>query len=172
MNILITGKPGIGKTTLIKKIINSIPLSKSGFYTGEIREGKERTGFSLTTLDGKESTLASVKTKSPYRVGKYGVNIDSIEKIGVESVREGIMGKGVIIIDEIGKMELHSEKFRGIVLEALNTGRVIATIGKDSSGYIDEIKNRKDVKSLEINSRNRDTLLDEIKKIVSNQTTC
>jgi len=82
------------------------------------------------------------------------------------------MGKGVIIIDEIGKMELHSEKFRDIVLEALNTGRVIATIRKGGSGYIDEIKKRRDVKLLEINSKNRDTLLDEIKKIVSNQTTC
>ncbi len=172
MNILITGTPGIGKTTLIKKIINSMRLSKSGFYTGEIREGKERTGFSLTTLDGKESTLASIKIRSPYRVGKYGVNIDSIEKIGVESIRKAIAGEGVIIIDEIGKMELHSGKFRDIVLEALNTGRVIATMGKGSSGYMDEIKNRKDAKLLEINAKNRDTLLDEIKKIVLNQTTC
>ena len=166
MNILITGKPGIGKTTLIRKLIDSISLSKGGFYTEEIRKEKQRTGFSLTTLDGKGSTLASVKTRSPYRLGKYGVNIDSLETIGVESIRRAILNKELVIIDEIGKMELFSEKFKDIVLQALDTGRVIATIGKSSVGYIDGIKKRKDVKLLEIDSQNRDALLDEIKKIV------
>jgi len=167
MNILLTGRPGIGKTTLIRKLIDSLPLSKSGFYTQEIREGKERTGFLLRTLDGKESILASVKIKSPYRVGRYGVNIDGLETIGVGSIREAIQGKKLIIIDEIGKMELFSKKFRDIVLEALNTGRVIATIGKSSGGYMGEIKNRRDVNLLEINSQNRDTLLSEIKEMVA-----
>ena len=166
MNILLTGKPRIGKTTIIRKLIDSIPLSKGGFYTEEIREGKERVGFSLTTLDGEESTLASVKIKSPYRVGKYSVNIDSVEIIGVAAIRKAILGKELIIIDEIGKMELYSRKFRDIVLEALDTGRVIATIGKAGRDYIDKVKNRKDVKLLEINSKNRDALLDEIKKVV------
>ena len=166
MNILITGKPGIGKTTLIRKAVDSIPLPKSGFYTEEIRQGEERTGFSLTTLDGKQSILASVNIKSPYRVGKYYVNIDSIQTIGVESIRKAIQEKELIIIDEIGKMELFSEKFKDIVLEALNTGGVIATVGKGGNDYIDKIKKRNNVKLLEMNLRNRNTLLDEIRKIV------
>lgn len=165
MNILITGKPGIGKTTLIRKLVSSIPFSKGGFYTEEIREGKGRIGFSLTTLDGKQSILASVNIKSPYQVGKYSVNIDSIETIGVESIRKAIQEKELIIIDEIGKMELFSEKFRDIVLEALNTGGVIATVGKGGNDYIDKIKKRNNVKLLEMNLRNRNTLLDEIRKI-------
>lgn len=166
MNILITGKPGIGKTTLIKKLIDSIPFQKGGFYTEEIRQDGKRTGFSLTTLDGKQSILASVKAKSPYRVGKYYVDIDSIETIGVESIRKAINDKELIIIDEIGKMELHSKKFRDIVLEALDTGRVIATIRKGSSDFVDEIKQRRDVKLLEMNLQNRDMLPDQIKDMV------
>ena len=84
MNVLLTGRPGIGKTTLIKKVIDMTSLSKGGFYTEEIREAGQRVGFSLTTLDRKESVLAHVKIRSPYRVGRYGVDIDSFEAIGAD----------------------------------------------------------------------------------------
>jgi len=159
MNILLTGRPGIGKTTLIKKLIDVTSLSKGGFYTEEIREGGKRVGFSLITLDGKKSTLASIKIKSPYRVGKYSVDVDGFEAIGVEAIRKAMPTKELIIIDEIGKMELFSKKFRDVVIQALNTGRVIATIKKGRSSFIDKIKSRRDVRLLEVNLENRDTLL-------------
>lgn len=159
MNILLTGRPGIGKTTLIKKLIDVTSLSKGGFYTEEIREGGKRVGFSLMTLDGKKSTLASIKIKSPYRVGKYSVDVDSFEAIGVEAIRKAMPTKKLIIIDEIGKMELFSQKFRDVVIQALNTGGVVATIKKGRSGFIDGIKSRRDVRLLEVNLENRDTLL-------------
>jgi len=159
MNILLTGRHGIGKTTLIKKLIDATSLSKGGFYTEEIREGGKRVGFSLMTLDGKKSTLASIKIKSPYRVGKYSVDVDGFEAIGVEAIRKAMPTKELIIIDEIGKMELFSKKFRDVVIQALNTGRVVATIKKGRSGFIDGIKSRRDVRLLEVNLENRDTLL-------------
>ena len=159
MNILLTGRPGIGKTTLIKKLIDVTSLSKGGFYTEEIREEGKRVGFSLMTLDGKKSTLASIKIKSPYRVGKYSVDVDSFEAIGVEAIRKAMPTKKLIIIDEIGKMELFSKKFRDVVIQALNTGGVVATIKKGRSGFIDGIKSRRDVRLLEVNLENRDTLL-------------
>lgn len=167
MNILLTGRPGIGKTTLIKKLIDSVSLSKGGFYTEEIRKGKERIGFSLITLDGKKSILASVKIKSPYRVGKYRVDVDSFEKVGVEAIKKAIPTKQLIIIDEIGKMELFSKKFRDIVIQALNTGRVLATIKKGGASFIDKIKNREDVRLLEVSYQNRDALLSELIKIAA-----
>ena len=166
MNILLTGRPRIGKTTLIKKLIDSVSLSKGGFYTEEIREEKERIGFLLVTIDGEKTILASVETKSPYRVGKYNVDVDEFEKIGVEAVKKAIPSKELIIIDEIGKMELFSKKFRGVVIQALNTGRVLATIKKGSGSFIDEIKSRKDVKVLEVSFKNRNTLLSKIIKII------
>lgn len=170
MNILLTGVSGVGKTTLIKKLINSISFPKNGFYTEEIREEKQRTGFSLITLDGEKSILASVKIKSSYRVSKYGVDVDNFEKIGVGALKKAILAKKLIIIDEIGKMELFSKKFRDVVIKALNTGKVIATIKKGDDEYINKIKNRKDVKLLEVNFENRDTLVSEITKIVVNRS--
>ena len=170
MNILLTGVPGVGKTTLIKKLINSISFPKNGFYTEEIREKKQRTGFLLITLDGEKSILASVKIKSLYRVSKYGVDVDNFEKIGVESIKKAILAKELIIIDEIGKMELFSKKFRDVVIKALNTGKAIATIKKGNDEYTNKIKNRKDVMLLEVNFENRDTLVSEITKIVINKS--
>jgi len=166
MNVLVTGRPGIGKTTLIKRLIEASSLSKGGFYTEEVREKGQRVGFSLITLDGKRSLLAHLKTKSPYRVGRYGVDIDTFEAIGVESIRKAISTNDIIIIDEIGRMELFSRKFREVVLQALKTGRVLATIKKGRGDFIDKIKSRKDVRVLEVNLENRETLSSKLTKIV------
>ncbi len=166
VNVLLTGRPGIGKTTLIKRLIEASSLSKGGFYTEEVREKGQRVGFSLITLDGKRSLLAHLKTKSPYRVGRYGLDIDTFEAIGVESIRKAISTNDIIIIDEIGRMELFSRKFREVVLQALKTGRVVATIKKGRGDFIDKIKSRKDVRVLEVNLENRETLSSKLTKIV------
>lgn len=166
VNVLLTGRPGIGKTTLIKRLIEASSLSKGGFYTEEVREKGQRVGFSLITLDGKRSLLAHLKTKSPYRVGRYGVDIDTFEAIGVESIRKAISTNDIIIIDEIGRMELFSRKFREVVPQALKTGRVVATIKKGRGDFIDKIKSRKDVRVLEVNLENRETLSSKLTKIV------
>lgn len=168
MNVLLTGRPGIGKTTLIKKVIDMTSLSKGGFYTEEIREAGQRVGFSLTTLDGRKSMLAGLKIRSPYRVSRYGVDIDSFEAIGAESVRKAISTKELIVIDEIGRMELFSKKFRDVVVQALKTGRVLATIKKGRGGFIGKIKSRKDIRVLEVNLENREALLSELIGIVIN----
>ena len=167
MNVLLTGRPGIGKTTLIKRLIEASSLSKGGFYTEEVREKGQRVGFSLTTLDGKKSLLAHIRIKSPYRVGRYGVDIDTFEAIGVESIIKAISDNKLIIVDEIGRMELFSKKFRDVVLQALKTGRVAATIKKGKGYFIDEIKSRKDVKVIEMNFENRETLSSRLAKIVT-----
>jgi len=168
MNVLLTGRPGIGKTTLIKKLIDMTSLSKGGFCTEEIREKGQRVGFSLTTLDGRTSMLAGLKIRSPYRVGRYGVDVESFEAIGVKSIKEAIASKELIVIDEIGRMELFSKKFRDVVIQALKTGRVLATIRKGRGGFVGEIKSRKDIRVLEINLKNREALLSELIEIVTN----
>jgi len=99
-------------------------------------------------------------------VGRYGVDIDTFEAIGVESIRKAISTNELIIIDEIGRMELFSKKFREVVLQALKTGRVIATIKKGRGRFIDEIKSRKDARVLEVNLENRETLLSKFAQTV------
>jgi len=165
-NILITGKPGVGKTTLIRKLIEDLNLDAGGFYTQEIRIGGKRVGFKIITLDGEESILAHVDIKSPYRVSKYGVNIDGLEKVGVESIWRALEENDVIVIDEIGKMELFSKSFREAVNSALNSNKItLATILLAPNLYTDKIKGRDDVKLFCLNPENREKIKEEIKEI-------
>jgi nucleoside-triphosphatase len=162
-NILLTGLPGTGKTTLIKKLSEELSgLAPVGFYTEEIREGAVRKGFALISLDGKRGLLSHRKTNSPYRVGKYGVDIK-----GFENFLEGIAflapATGLIIIDEVGKMECLSPEFRRMIKEILSSEKMlIATVALKGGGLIEEVKRRDDVKLFEITQKNRDSLLREI----------
>ena len=149
-NILITGFPGVGKTTLIKKLTeNPIDLKPVGFYTEEIREKGIRKGFKLISLDGGEGILSHVDVKSPYTVGKYKVDIDGFENF-IDYIPFFDPTSSFIIIDEIGKMECLSEKL------------MVATIALKGGGLIEEIKKRDDIKLFEMKQDNRESLLFEI----------
>jgi nucleoside-triphosphatase len=162
-NILLTGLPGTGKTTLIKKLSEELSgMAPVGFYTEEIREGAVRKGFALISLDGKRGVLSHIEIKSPYRVGQYGVDIK-----GFENFLEGIAflapETGLIIIDEIGKMECLLPEFRRMIKEILSSEKMlIATVALKGGGLIEEIKRRDDVKLFEITQKNRDSLISEI----------
>jgi nucleoside-triphosphatase len=162
-NLLIIGLPGVGKTTLIKILYEALKdFRPVGFYTEEIREGGERKGFELVNLEGKRGVLSHVDIESPYRVGRYKVDIS-----GFEDFLEGISffdpSSGLIMIDEIGKMECLSDKFEKMLIEILDSEKwVIATIALKGSGLITEVKQRQDVKLFEITKGNRNSLLSEI----------
>ena len=167
-NLLITGLPGVGKTTLIKTLYKALEdLRPVGFYTEEIREGGERRGFELISLEGKKSLFSHPQIESPYKVGHYRVDIKSFE-IFLESISFSNPLARLIIIDEIGKMECLSDKFERILKETLVSDKwVIATIALKGSGLISEVKRRQDVKLFEMTQRNRDALLSEILKEIN-----
>ncbi len=155
-NILITGNPGVGKTTLIKRIISRLNLSAGGFYTSEIRnsEGK-RWGFKITSLDGKEDIMAGVDIISGYRVSKYGVNTSAIDRIGVSAIADAIKNKDIIIIDEIGRMELFSKDFANITIEALDSEKIVlGTITAKNTNFTKKIKERTDTKIIKLTQAN------------------
>ncbi len=167
-NLLLTGRPGIGKTTLILKITQSLG-DVGGFYTHELREGGRRVGFSIKTFAGKEGILSHQTLKSPYRVGRYRVNLEDIDRIGVESVRSGLSDPAVryLVIDEIARMELYSENFKSVVLSALDSTKpVLATIQMRTDPFLDAIKSRPDVRLIDVNRENRDSLPDQISNML------
>ena len=167
-NLLIIGLPGVGKTTLIKILYEALKdFRPVGFYTEEIREGGERKGFELVNLEGKRGVLSHVDIESPYQVGRYKVDIS-----GFEDFLEGISffdpSSGLIMIDEIGKMECLSDKFEKMLIEILDSEKwVIATIALKGSGLITEVKQRQDVKLFEITRNNRDSLFSDILKEIN-----
>ncbi len=166
-NIFITGKPASGKTTLIMEIIKELNLDAGGFYTLEIREKGVREGFKITTLDGEEGILAHIDIKSPYEVSKYKVNIRDLEEIGVKSISDALKENKTVIVDEIGLMEMKSEKFKKAVLTALNSkGKVLGTIRLEHHPFTDKIKARKDTKIFHLTGENREEIKKEIIKLL------
>ena len=166
-NILITGLPGIGKTTLIRNIAQGLKdLRPAGFVTGEIREGGIRKGFELVSLVGKRGMLAHVDLRSSSRVGRYGVDIPGFEGF-LATIPLHDTAIDLIIIDEIGKMECFSDTFTSMVRTFLDSGKaVIASVALKGSGFIQEVKGRADVTLIEITPKNRDALLREITQMV------
>lgn len=166
-NIFVTGKPGSGKTTLVRGLIKELNLRAGGFFTAEIREAGERLGFKIIALDGKEGILSHKRMRSNFRVGSYGVNLKDLEEIGVDSIRKALRENKVVVIDEIGKMELFSEDFKRQVLHALESkNRVLGTIKLASDEFTDKIKRRNDTRVFELTPFNREEVKNSIKKIL------
>jgi len=161
--LLLTGRPGCGKTTLIKCVVNELALPAGGFYTAEIRERGQRVGFRLITLDGEEAVFAHMNFKTPQRLGKYGLDLAALDTVGVDSIRAAVRAGQVVVIDEIGQMEIRSTIFREAVNEVLESGApVLATITARSFPFTDAIKKRPDVTLIEVRPSNRDQLVTEL----------
>jgi len=154
--LLLTGKPGTGKTALIKEALARTTVEAGGFYTEEIRTAGERQGFRIVTLDGQEAILAHVNMSSPYRVSKYAVDIGSLDAVGVSALQRALKQSKVVVIDEIGKMELFSNQFRKAVVQAIESGKkVLGTIMLNPHPFADQIKLHPEVEVIELTRDNR-----------------
>jgi nucleoside-triphosphatase len=168
MNILITGVPGIGKTTLIKKVVEDLsPLPPIGFYTQEVRQAGRRIGFELIGFDGRRTLLSHVDIKSRYRVGKYGVALEDFESF-LAPLLKTPPDKSLTIIDEIGKMECFSAVFQSWIRNLLDSPNpVLATIALRGGGFIAECRTRQDVFLIQTTQANRNTLPQKILEQIS-----
>ncbi len=160
---LLTGRPGTGKTSLIKQVIAQMKGKAGGFYTEEIRSQGVREGFRLVTLDGGYALLAHVNIHSPYRVGKYGVDIDGLERVGVPALHKAAQQYDLVIIDEIGKMELFSAKLREAVYQVIDSGkRILGTIMLNPNPWADAIKRQPQVNLITVTRANYQEVLEEL----------
>lgn len=158
-NILFTGPPRCGKSTLIHKIVQKINTPATGFFTREIREKGRRVGFSINTLDQKEGVLAHERIRSRRRVGKYGINLADIDRIAVPSMMCATSDE-LVVIDEIGKMECFSELFKKTLEGVLDSDRpVLGSIAMKGDRFIQKIKKRSDVLLVRVTIQNRDELV-------------
>ena len=157
--ILLTGRPGIGKTTVIRKVVERLGGRAGGFYTAEIRKGGRRQGFKIITLGGQQGILSHVNIKGSPRVSKYGVNLKDLEQIGVVALRQAVVGADCIVVDEIGKMELFSEEFRKAVMEAVGSEKIVlGTVMVTRHPWVDALKALPQVSVLEVTRDNRDKM--------------
>jgi len=161
--VLLTGRPGCGKTTLIKRVVSNLARRAGGFYTEEIREGRTRAGFKIVTLDGEEAVFAHVDLKTPEHVGKYGLDLSALERIGVGAVHQALQARRLVVIDEIGPMEIRSLIFQDAVNEALDSEvPLLATIFARPLPFTEAIKSRPDVTLIEVRPDKRERLVSEL----------
>jgi nucleoside-triphosphatase len=159
--VLLEGRPGIGKSTVTRRLIAllrdaGVPLS--GFVTDEIRERGRRLGFAVETVHGERGVLAHVELPGPPRVGRYGVDLPTFERVALPAlVAPG--RDGVVVVDELGRMELASAAFRAAVSALLDQDvPLVATVQLHHHPFTDALKRRHDVRVLRVSERSRDAL--------------
>ena len=163
--LLLTGRPGIGKTTVIKAVAEVLGNRAGGFTTEEMHGPGGRAGFRLATLDGQAAVMAhtNLRGKGRPRVGRYGVDVGAIERIGVAALRLAMQERRVVIIDEIGKMELFCGPFKDIVLRAVGGPHaVIATVMVKPNPWVDALKAMPQVEGWEVTAQNRDGMAERV----------
>lgn len=156
---LLTGSPGIGKTTIIRKVLGDIYTLTAGFYTREICREGERVGFDIVTLEGKVKPMAHIEFNKRYRVGRYGVDLTAIDEMAAYSILKGIKNNALLIIDEIGPIEILSENFRDAVSRAMvSPCPILGTIARHRMPFIDQVKSNRNVRLIEVNRTNRNQI--------------
>jgi nucleoside-triphosphatase len=170
MRLFLTGNPGVGKTTVIRAIALRLEgIICAGFYTEDTRQSGQRMGFKIVTLDGHEGTLASLGRQKP-TVGKYSIHVEEFEKLVLMQLDQVTNPADLYVIDEIGKMELLSRRFRSRIIELLaQPTNLLATISKKGNGLIDQIKRRIDIEIIEVTRKNRDELPEELARKIKIQ---
>lgn len=161
--LLLTGAPGVGKTTLVRRVTSGLGgLRVAGFTTGEIREEGRRLGFRIVDFEGRERIMAHVDFPGPARVGRYGVELAAIEAIAAGCLLPDT-AVDLYVVDEIGKMECLSQGFVAALRALLDSDRrVLATISRKGGGFVAEVKRRADAELWEVTARNRDLLPERI----------
>jgi nucleoside-triphosphatase len=167
VRLLIGGRPGSGKTTAVSRLAAllreaGVPVGR--FVTTELRERGRRVGFEIETLDGGErALLAHVKLSGPPRVGRYGVDLAAFEALALPALGRPSRGRRVFLVDELGKMELASERFREAVARLLDEPvPVVATVQRKPHPFVTRITRRADIETVQLTAANRTRLPGDI----------
>ena len=162
--LLLEGRPGIGKTTVARRLLQllreaGVPVA--GFTTGELRTGGYREGFVVEAASGAREVLAHVDLPGPPRVSRYGVDLAAFERVALPALGAG--PGGVMVVDELGKMELASVAFRAAVVELLGRDvAVVATVHQARDRFTDALRRRPDIRVVRVTQATRDGLPEQL----------
>lgn len=159
-----TGRPSIGKTTVVLNTVKGLRdkgYTIGGMLSREVRERGTRIGFEITTLPADEKGwLAHVNQSTGPQVGKYKVNLHDLDQLGVSAIQEAIKDADIVIVDEVGPMELFSPTFKQAIKDLMASDKFVLGVIHHSARdpIIDAVKTRKDTEIIEATIGNRQDL--------------
>lgn len=168
MNIFVTGRPGIGKSSVVKMAMEKLKnmgYGAGGVFCPEIRKSGVRTGFEIIDLTtNKRGILAHVNQREGPQISRYRVNLHDLAEIGGKAILDAIEKADFIVIDEVGPMELFSEEFRSAIMKAVESPKPVLGVihWKMQDPLVDLIRSRGDVKIYEVTFENRENLGEKI----------
>jgi len=179
--LLLTGSPGVGKTTILLKVVEELKAAGycvGGMISREVRSGGNRIGFEITDIGSdKKGWLARVDQECGPRVGKYRVNMKDLESIGVQALIHAIKNRDVVAVDEVGPMELFSEEFQKGVKSAVESSKLVICIvhWKTGNKLADDMQAREDAETYVVTYENREylhnTILERTMQFLTRTTT-
>ena len=157
--MLLEGRPGAGKTTAVRRLaglLQSAGVSLAGFTTEELRVAGQRVGFAVEDISGTRAVLAHVDLPGPPNIGRYGIDLAGFERIALPA----LAGPGdILVLDELGPMELASPPFRAAAERVFDTDRiVVATVQVRPHPFTTALKARPDIEIITVTGRNRERL--------------
>lgn len=171
MKVFLTGRPGIGKTTIVKRFVEDHRDEVLGFWTEEVRDPKtgKRVGFKILTTRGDSAVFARKDMDSDFRVGSYGVDLDVLENLALGYIESSLGDpQSIIVVDEVGKMELLSQRFQKLI-ETLVFEKEINLLGTipeiNFHPLIKRIKLSGKTRIISVNERNRDSVFETLKSL-------
>jgi nucleoside-triphosphatase len=177
LRILLEGRPGVGKTTVARRLADELRVASvrlAGFTTEELREGGQRMGFVVESMEGEWGVRAHVDLPGPPRVGRYGVDLAVLERLAVPALETAMATEGLVaVVDELGRMELASERFcRAVTVLLEQPVDVVATVHVASHPFTDRLEGRPDVEVVAVTPGNRDRLPSRLARRLAGDVEC
>jgi nucleoside-triphosphatase len=154
----------VGKSTIVRRVAEELKqtgVQVGGMTTADIRSGSERVGFEIRNLlTGEVGVLAHANRAAGLRIGRYRVDSEDLDRIGTAAVLSAISAAKLVVIDEVGPMELTSARFKDAVRAALGSQKpIIGTVHRNAQDpLVREIKSDPKIEITEVTHGNRNTL--------------
>jgi nucleoside-triphosphatase len=169
--LLLQGPPGVGKTTVMLRLaaeLHEAGIPTGGFVTREVREHGRRRGFVAEEIGGREALIAHVDWARGPAVGRYRVDVEAFERVALPAMHRAEQRGGVVLVDELGSMELASAAFVSALRGLVDAGpALVATVHSRRHPVTDALKARPDVDVLEVSRANRDELPGRVKALLT-----
>jgi nucleoside-triphosphatase len=162
LRIAVTGSPGVGKSTLVQKVANATGCRVGGVLARDKRLKDRRVGFELLDLASGQTGILADETGSGPQLGKYRVHPEDLERVAARAVENASVNSDLIVVDEVGPMELTSKRFVGAVEMAIASDKPMLVVLHEWSSHPLAKKIRASFKVITVTRDNRDALTKEI----------